>query len=70
MISKWILKERSIVDASFLVLLVSYEEDKIGFILQPGEGVNGWRCRAPGGRAVPGVRSTFWHLALVVMTKK
>lgn len=38
MISKWILKERSIVDGSFPVLLVSYEEEKIGFILQLGEG--------------------------------
>lgn len=38
MISKWILKERLIIVASVLALLVSYEEDKTGSILWPGEG--------------------------------
>ena len=38
MISKWILKERLIVVASVLALLVSYEEEKTGSILWPGEG--------------------------------
>lgn len=67
MMSKWILDERLVVDASLLPLLVFYEEEKIGFTLWPGEGSEGWVCRAV---AVPGVGSTFWQLIPVVMSKK